>query len=122
MPTHREAAKTRVCCLRPRAVVYDTYFNSCTVRVDEKIQENYEDYWSFKLGPPRTRADSWDLFLNEKTDRVTAVGPDQRRADGTFVAGLRLSNLGVWGRILRKTGFLSNGYIIRPETSTHHGK
>ncbi|KAI1751777.1 hypothetical protein F4782DRAFT_504211 [Xylaria castorea] len=119
MPHHKHSQKARVCRLKRRAVVYDTSFNYCAIKIDDKVKENYEDYWSFQLGPPRTRTDSWDLFLDEKTDRMTAVGPDLPRGNGTFVAGLRLSKLGVWGRILRKTGVLNNGYIIRPETHLH---
>ncbi|KAI0450267.1 hypothetical protein F5B21DRAFT_440576 [Xylaria acuta] len=119
MSSHNYPEKARVCCLKRRAVVYDTTFHSCTIKIDDKIKENYEDYWSFQLGPPRKRADSWDLFLDEKTDRITAVRPDRPRGDGTLVAGLRLSKLGVWGRLLRKTGVLSTGYIVRPETHLH---
>jgi hypothetical protein len=81
---------------------------------------DYEDYWPFQLGPPKTRSDSWDLFLDEKKDQAMAVGPDRSPEDGIFVAGLQLSKLGVWGRLLRRTGALSNGYIIRPQTSLQH--
>ncbi|KAI0973988.1 hypothetical protein F4678DRAFT_458776 [Xylaria arbuscula] len=107
--------KTRLCCLKQRALVYDTKFDSYTIKTNEKIKENYEDYWSFQIGPPRTRVDSWDIFLNEKADRAIAVGPDLPPKDGIFVAGLQLGKLGVWGRLLRKTGALNNGYIIRPQ-------
>ncbi|KAI8953191.1 hypothetical protein F4801DRAFT_537744 [Xylaria longipes] len=119
MSSRNRPEKARVCCLKRRAVVYDTTFNSCSIKIDDKIKENYEDYWSFQLGPRKTRADSWDLFLDEETDRITAVGPDLPRRDGALVAGLRLRKLGVWGRILRKTGVLSTGYIVRPETHFH---
>ncbi|KAH8165621.1 hypothetical protein CIB48_g2614 [Xylaria polymorpha] len=118
MPHHNYSEKARVCCLKQRAVVYDTTFNSFAIKVDDKVKENYEDYWSFQLGP-KTRTDSWDLFLDEKTDQITAVGPDLPRGDGTLVAGLRLKKLGFWGRLLRTTGVLSTGYLVRPEIHLH---
>ncbi|KAF2973366.1 hypothetical protein GQX73_g232 [Xylaria multiplex] len=118
MPTHKHSKKTRRCCLKPQALVYDTTVDSYTIKADDKIKENYEDYWSFKLGPPETRTDSWDLFLNEKADCAIAVGQDRPPKDAIFIAGLQLSNLGVWGKILRKTGALNNGYIKRPESSS----
>ncbi|KAI3317964.1 hypothetical protein HD806DRAFT_513253 [Xylariaceae sp. AK1471] len=117
MSTPNSSEKARVCCLKRRALVYDTTFDSYTIKVDDKVQQNYEDYWSFQLGPPGKRSDSWDLFLDEKNDQAMAVGPDRQPGDGIFVAGLELSKLGVWGRLLRRTGVLSTGYIIRPQTS-----
>ncbi|KAI1270848.1 hypothetical protein F5Y07DRAFT_384973 [Xylaria sp. FL0933] len=107
--------KARSCCLKQRALVYDTTFDSCTIKRDKKIRENYEDYWPFQFGPPTTRADSWDLFLDEKADRATAVGSDPPPRTANYVAGLQLSRLGIWGRFLRKTGALNNGYIVRPQ-------
>ncbi|KAI0413804.1 hypothetical protein F5X98DRAFT_350754 [Xylaria grammica] len=118
MPTHNRSAIRRRCCLKPRALVYDTEIGSYTIKTDEEIRRNLEDYWPFQLGPPRTRADSWDLFLNEEEDSAIAIGKDLPPKDSVFIAGLRLSNLGVWGKILRKTGTLNKGYIIRPPTFT----
>ncbi|KAI0912098.1 hypothetical protein F4824DRAFT_191570 [Ustulina deusta] len=117
MAPRSQSKKAHLCCLKQRALVYDTTFDSYTIKTNEKIRENYEDYWSFQLGPPRTRADSWDLFLNEKADRAIAIGTDRPPKDAIFIAGLQLSKLGVWGRLLRRTGVLNNGYIIRPQTS-----
>ncbi|KAI1425680.1 hypothetical protein F5Y12DRAFT_795598 [Xylaria sp. FL1777] len=127
MPTDNNSEKPRRCCLKQRALVYDTTSNSCTIKTDEEIKEitiadkdvllDHEDYLSFHLGPPSTDPDSWDLYVNENEDQAIAVGGAVPPHDAIFVAGLRLNNLGVWGRFLRRTGALNNGYIIKPQTT-----
>ncbi|KAI1362680.1 hypothetical protein F5Y08DRAFT_268114 [Xylaria arbuscula] len=118
MPTQRYSAKSRLCCLKQRALVYDLAFNSYTIESNDKVRENYEDYWAFEFGP-RTRSDSWDLFLNEKTDRAIVIGQERPPRDAVYVAGLHLNRLGVWGKFLRRFGALNMGYILRPAPSQH---
>ena len=84
------------------------------------ILPDYEDYWAFEFGP-RTRVDSWDLFLDEKTDCAIAIGQERPPEDAVFVAGLHLTKLGVWGKFLRRSGALNVGYVLRPAPSQHKG-
>ncbi|KAJ2991058.1 hypothetical protein NUW58_g2664 [Xylaria curta] len=114
MSASSQSNEWRICCLKPRALVYDTTFGSCTIKKDQKIKENSEDYWPFKFGPRTRRADTWDLYLNREEDKAIAVEPNQSPGNATYLANLRLSNLGLKGRFLRKAGALSSGYVIRP--------
>ncbi|KAH8160213.1 hypothetical protein CIB48_g8034 [Xylaria polymorpha] len=79
-----------------------------------KFTPDYEDYWQFEFGPRTRHADTWDLYLNLEEDMAIAVEPNQSPGDATYLANLRLSNLGFRGRLLRKAGALSSGYVIRP--------
>ncbi|TRX92715.1 hypothetical protein FHL15_006389 [Xylaria flabelliformis] len=81
---------------------------------DKKVQENSEDYWAFKFGPRTRRADTWDLYLSREEDMAIAVAPNQSPGDATYLANLRLGKLGFRGRLLRKAGALSSGYVLRP--------
>ncbi|KAI8627104.1 hypothetical protein F5Y19DRAFT_444381 [Xylariaceae sp. FL1651] len=114
MAAHEPPEKPRFCCLKRRALVYDTTSGSYTIKVDDIIRQNYEDYWPFQFGPPKTRSDSWDIFLDYRNDKALAVEPHQPPEGGVFLAGLQLNKLGIWGKLLRKAGVLSNGYSIRP--------
>ncbi|KAI1128947.1 hypothetical protein F5Y10DRAFT_239559 [Nemania abortiva] len=113
MSASRQSSKSRICCLKPRALVFDTTFDSCTIQKDARIKENSEDYWPFEIGPRTHHADRWDLYFNEEEDTAIAVEQGQL-AYGTYLVNLRLSKIGLKARFLRKTGALTNGYIIRP--------
>ncbi|KAI0860404.1 hypothetical protein F4860DRAFT_217403 [Xylaria cubensis] len=114
MSTSSQSNKWHSRCLTQRVLVFDTAFGSCTIMKDKKVKANSEDYWAFKVGPRTRRADTWDLYLNREEDMVIAVAPNQSPGDAIYLANLRLGNLGFRGRLLRKAGALSSGYVLRP--------
>jgi hypothetical protein len=98
--------------LKRRALVYDNAANSCKIKVESRIEERPQDYWSFDFGPrDKSRNDSWDLFVDKEKTQIQAVRPEEPLENGIHVTGLRLDNLGGWGKILRKTGVLNRGYV-----------
>ncbi|KAI1116629.1 hypothetical protein F5Y14DRAFT_50918 [Nemania sp. NC0429] len=79
-------------------------------------RKDSENYWPFELGPRTRRADTWDLYYKRKEDTAIAVEPNQSpgHGDATYLVNLRLGNLGLKGKFLRKAGALNSGYAIRP--------
>ncbi|KAI0016705.1 hypothetical protein F4780DRAFT_758382 [Xylariomycetidae sp. FL0641] len=112
----QQQSKPRTKWIKRRALVYDSTAGSYTIKTDDRIREaDYDAYWAFYLGPcPKTRSDSWDLFLDCEKDKAQAVEPNNPPEDCVFVTGLHLNQLGSWGKFLRKTGVLDGGYILRP--------
>ncbi|KAJ8125378.1 hypothetical protein O1611_g8261 [Lasiodiplodia mahajangana] len=113
MSDSKQSTKSRICCLKPRAIVFDTTFGCSTIQNEKKVMENSEDYWPFELGPRKCRADTWDIYLNPEEDAAIAVESNKSPGNGTYLASLRLGH-GFKVRFLRKAGALSSGYVIRP--------
>ncbi|KAI1738991.1 hypothetical protein F4680DRAFT_449453 [Xylaria scruposa] len=116
MASHNHTEKARVFGLKRRALIYNSTFDFHSIEIDDDVKKNSGLYWSFQLGPPTTPIDQWDLFWDERSDQYTAVAPGEPEVDGIFIAWLRLGNLGVWARTLRKAGVLNNGYVMKPNT------
>ncbi|KAI1203678.1 hypothetical protein F5X97DRAFT_97589 [Nemania serpens] len=117
MSTSCQSSKRPVCGLKPRALVFDMASGSCTIKKDKEVKENSKDHLPFEVGPSTRSTDAWDLYLKRNEDVVIVTEPNQSPGDATYLANLRLGNLGVRGRLLRKAGALNSGYVVRPSGS-----
>ncbi|KAI1078494.1 hypothetical protein F5B20DRAFT_203331 [Whalleya microplaca] len=106
-------SKVVTSCFGHRAFVYDATKESYAIKADARVRTDYDAYYSFDL-PPRlkNRSDSWDLFLDKAN--ALAARPENPPKEGTYVAGLKLDKMNGWGKLLRRTGALNTGYILRP--------
>ncbi|KAI0096141.1 hypothetical protein GGR51DRAFT_49404 [Nemania sp. FL0031] len=114
MSASSRSIKPRICCLEPRALVFDTTTGPCTIKKEKRVKEHSEDYWPFELGPRKRRDDTWDVYLNPEEDGVIVVESNKSPGNGTYLASLRLRQLSLRGKFLRKAGALRSGYVIRP--------
>ncbi|KAK6865492.1 hypothetical protein PG995_002020 [Apiospora arundinis] len=98
---------------KPHAVVYNPHTNVVKVKTDKQVQ--HDAYWPFELGPCSNEqgGDDWQLYLDEDEELAQARKPYDPPKKGFPVTTLRLDLLSLWGRFLRKRGFLNQGYILK---------